>query len=91
MAVRRTSNELAAFAVPPCDRATGRAFIRRDADGRKAVRVVDRHPADDWADVGKPALLAQLARAYVAPAGWVERHGGSGGSRRPGLPGPPGS
>ena len=67
MAVRRTSNELAAFAVPPCDRATGRAFIRRDADGRKAVRVVDRHPADEWADVNKPALLAQLARAYVPP------------------------
>jgi hypothetical protein len=40
---------------------------RRDADGRKAVRVVDRHPADDWADVSKPALLAQLARAYVPP------------------------
>ena len=88
VAVRRTSNTLADFAVPPCARATGRAFIRKDADGRKVVRVVDRHPADDWADVGKPALFAQLARAYLPPVGWVERHGGSGSSRRPGLPRP---
>ncbi len=72
VAVRRTANQLADFAVPPGGRATGRAFIRKDADGR--------------ADVRKPALLAQLARAYVPPVGWVERHGGSGSSRRPGLP-----
>ena len=86
VAVRRSSNDLADFAVPPVERATGRAFIRQDAGGRKVVRVVDRHPADDWADVSKPALLAQLARAYEPPVGWVERHGGSGSSRRPGLP-----
>lgn len=53
----------------------------------KRVRVVgvaagDRHPADDWANRGEATLLAQLARAYLPPPGWMERHGGTGVSWR---------
>lgn len=65
--------------------ATGRAFITRTTDGRKLVRVIDRHPADEWLDVRTATLATQLARAYIPPVGWVERHGGTGTSRRPGA------
>jgi hypothetical protein len=68
-------------------RRDGAAFIARDRDGRTLVRVVDRHPADAWDDVSRDALASQLARAYVPPVGWVERHGGTGTSRRPGSSG----
>jgi hypothetical protein len=80
-------NARAHWAAPPAPDATGRAFIARDRDGRTLVRVVDRHPADAWDDVSRDALASQLARAYVPPVGWVERHGGTGTSRRPGSSG----
>ncbi len=78
-------NDRASWHTPPHAGATGRAFIARGPDGRKLVMVIDRHPADAWADVSRAALAAQLARAYVPPVGWVERHGGTSGSRRPGT------
>jgi hypothetical protein len=82
----RSQNTRAHWQPAPADDATGRAFIARDMrTGRKLVRVVDRHPADAWGDVSRAALLAQRARAYLPPVGWVERHGGTGSSRRPGA------
>ena len=83
-------NDAAAWYHPPHPEATGRAFIARDRDpatgapvARKIVRVIDRHPSDDWADVSEATLRAQLDRAYLPPLGWVERHGqtGVGGQR----------
>ena len=88
VAAAANSSQRASWHRPPHPAATGRAFIAvhrlssvAPRTGRriesKRVRVVDRHPADDWADLGEAALLAQLARAYL-PRGWVERHGGTG-------------
>lgn len=55
------------WAVPPAAGATGRAFIAA-VDGRKRVRVLDRHRTDPWDDLSLPTLRGQLAAARLGRA-----------------------
>lgn len=59
--------------TPPAAGASGRAFIAT-IDGRKRVRVLDRHRTDPWDGLSLPALRGQLDDAHAPPPGWVARH-----------------
>lgn len=61
------------WAAAPAPGATGRAFIAT-VNGRKRVRVLDRHRTDPWDDVSLPALRDQLDDAHTPPPGWAARH-----------------